>query len=175
MEQIDENDAPEGYRAVAHDLTHECDGCAFTAEPVDVCSTRRCTVASDRKDRQQVMFVKREPSRQESFDAGMRKALADYGFKNAHKHGGAADAIRHFLERRRNWLESMRGSIHTEVPTTPVRPMDSDMPGINRAEKIHSWEMQAERVTEPAKPVTPAGLRVVAEQSHKFGGWGIEG
>ena len=46
------------------------------------------------------------------------------------------------------------------------------MPGINRAEKIHSWEMQAERVTEPAKPVTPAGLCVVAEQSHRFGGWG---
>lgn len=172
MEQIDENDAPEGYRAVA---SRACAGCAFLVGEVDCPNNPKGALACVswlRKDATSVVFVKREPSRQESFDAGMRKALADYGFKNAHKHGGAADAIRHFLERRRNWLESMHGSIHTEVTTTPVRPMDSDMPGINRAEKIHSWEMQAERVTEQAKPVTPAGLCVVAEQSHRFGGYG---
>ena len=169
MEQIDENDAPEGYRAVGS--PSDCMGCAFVGDAKGCINAVECG-ALYRSDGQMVIFVKREQSSQESFDAGMRKALADYGFKNAHKHGGAADAIRHFLERRRNWLESMRGSIHTEVPTTPVRPMDSDMPGINRAEKIHSWEMQAERVTEPAKPVTPAGLCVVAEQSHRFGGYG---
>ena len=50
--------------------------------------------------------------------------------------------------------------------------MPTDLPGINRAERIKSLEMAAERVTpEPAKPATPAGLCVVAGVTHKLGGW----
>ena len=40
---------------------------------------------------------------------------------------------------------------------------------------VVTWKPAAwiQQQPEPAKPATPAGLCVVAEQTHKLGGWGL--
>jgi hypothetical protein len=58
-----------------------------------------------------------------------------------------------------------------KVQTVEMRPMLDGLV-ITGEKDAFMAQLQRLRVTEPAKPVTPAGLCVVAEQSHRFGGWG---
>ena len=134
---VDESDAPLGYRAALHDETDECDGCAFTDEPVSECAHRNCRTQM-RNDRKQVMFVLL--SHQPTFDARMRESL-----RLTHKDREAR-----------------------------IRAQDSDSYGINRAERIRSWEMAAERLCPTPEPekAAPEGLATLAPMGNRAGVWG---
>lgn len=161
MEQIDENDAPDGYLAVA--MQAGCGGCAFEDKDCLEDQLVSCT-ANGRKDGRGVIFVRRDYHR--SFDAGMARALPQSKREEAIKAQDLADTITTEVKTPfgvQTVVTWVPGAWSGAIPNPGV--MWSDMLGIKATAK------RAPK-GEPAKPA-PAGLCVVAEQSHKLGGWGL--